>query len=146
MANVRYTILENLKTQLATITIANEYQTDVISVSRKFESWEGMTSEKLPALFVLDDGREEVEDIAGDWVIVNMYPVIVGYVRSETDLALAFGKLDADLKKFLFSNPNLGTYCKLILFQGYEVIFTLEDFIIFQLRPKIIYDFPKTAP
>jgi hypothetical protein len=146
MSNVRYGILENLKAALAGITIANGYQSDVASASRQFESWENMTSEKFPALFLLDDGREEIEDIAGDWVIAIMYPTIVGYVRDKTDIALAFGKMDADIKKFLYSSPNLGSYAKIIAYQGYEAIFTIDDFVIFQLRPKIVYDFPKSDP
>jgi len=146
MANTRHTILENLKTELAKITIANGYQTNIVSVSREFRSWENLTSEKFPCLFVLDDGREDVEDESGDYVFVNMYPAIVGYVKDENDVALVFGKLDADIKKFLYSNPDLGENCKMVLYKGYDSIFTLDDVIIFQLSPQILYDFLKSDP
>jgi hypothetical protein len=146
MANTRHAILENLKTELAKIKVVNGYQTNIVSVSRKFRSWENLTSEKFPCLFVLDDGRETVEDESGDYVFVNMYPAIVGYVKDENNVALAFGKLDSDLKKFLYSNPNLGANCKMILYKGYDDIFTLDDTIIFQLSPQILYDFLKTNP
>jgi hypothetical protein len=146
MSNVRHTILENLKTELAKITVANGYQTNIVSVSREFKSWENLTSEKFPCLFVLDDGRETVEEETGDWVILNMFPAIVGYVQDQNDVVLAFGKLDSDLKKFLYSKPNLGENCKEIFFTGYDHIFTLDDMIIFQLSPKIIYDFLKSDP
>lgn len=147
MSNVRYNILENLKTALEGITKANGYQTDIVMVSRKFQGWEGLTSEKFPALFVLDDGREEVQSEEGGWVFANMYPAIIGYVKEKEDLSLAFGKLDADMKKFLYSNLNLGDNCKAVIYMGYDVIFTMSDeLIIFQLRPQIIYDFPKADP
>jgi len=142
--NVRYTILENLKTELDKIKIANGYQTNIISVSREFKSWENLTSEKFPCLFVLDDGREDLEAESGDWVFMNMYPAIVGYVKDK-NLVLAFGKLDSDIKKCLYS-VNLGANCKMVTPMGYDVIFTMDDVRIFQLSPKILYDFLKSDP
>jgi hypothetical protein len=100
MSNVRHTILENLKTELAKITVANGYQTNIVSVSREFRSWENLSSDKFPCLFVLDDGRETVEEECGNVVFMNLYPAIVGYIKDKTDLQLAFGKLDSDLRNF----------------------------------------------
>lgn len=144
--NARYNLLINLENALKGIQVANGYQVDVRTVEHKTIGFENLTSDKLPALLVLDDGHETVIDDSTNMVFCEMYPTIIGYVKDKTDPKVVFGKLDSDIKKWIYSNPNLGTYCKMIQYQGYIDIQTSDQIILFEMQIKITYDFEKANP
>lgn len=144
MSETRGTILEALKNALKGITKANGYLSDVVFVSRKWVAWETLTSDQFPALMVIDDGSEEIEDDAHEWVIANMSPTIVGYVKGD-DVSSEFSKLESDLKKFIYSKPDLGDNAKVFIYDG-MVVFTMDDLIYFQMSVTITYDFQKSSP
>lgn len=147
--SVRNDILNSLVTALRGITKANGYNRSIRTVSRVFEPWQSVPQSKMPILFVLDDGTEDVDNDSGggQWIFSLYRPAIVGYITGQPeDLPDQFGDVDADLKKFLYSQPDLGTNCKQILFEGYDLIITIDKFIVFQIRPYIIYDFDITNP
>lgn len=144
--NARYNILINLENALKGILIDNGYQVDVRTVTHQSIGFENYTSDKLPALLVLDDGHEEVIDDSTNMVFCNMYPTIIGYVKDKDDPKTIFGKLDSDIKKWIYSNPNLGTFCKALSYQGYIDIQTADQIILFEMQIKICYDFDKHNP
>jgi len=146
--NTRFTILDNLLTEMKKISKANGYQNDYPLVDRKFKSFEACHTSEMPCLFLLDDGREtrDEEEQVQDSIFVGMYPVIVGYVHCDRDPSARFGTVDGDLKKFLYSGLDLGSNCKFLEFDGYDAIVTAEKLIIFQARIYIFYDFLKSDP
>lgn len=115
MASKRETLLEYLKTLLATITVANGYNNTIRTVARGIRNIREMSDEQLPALFITmtheKRQRRTVNQYSGDLQVL-----IVGYVRNTkgdfngtaTGVEIDLDDLIEDVTKAVETDPLQG--------------------------------------
>lgn len=112
MASKRETLLEYLKTLLATITVANGYNHTVALVERGMKNIRDLGDDKFPALFITmtheKRKRRTHNQFSGDLQVI-----IVGYVRNTkgdfngtgTGIQLDLDNLIEDVTKAVETDP-----------------------------------------
>lgn len=101
MASKRETLLQYLKTLLATITVANGYNTNVALVERGIQNDRDLTDDKLPALFVTMT-HEKRNRITTNQFKADLQVILVGYVKNtKTDLNSSSTGVELDLDKLI---------------------------------------------
>lgn len=149
-SNSRETVLAALKTLLETIRQSGGYQNDIGLVSRRIIAFEDIAVNEFPAVFIYDDGSEQVLDYQTDdsQVLSRADLKLVGVIRDEdpTTLSTTFNVFKSDFDKCLWASNVLDTYGHDMRLTAYENISTLPPFIAFQANLKIDYWFKKATP
>lgn len=103
-------IVDNITTELATITKANGYNLDISLVDEKLQEVMQVADKDLPALFVID-GTEKKADKDVDGLECELNIIIIGYVKTDyADVTPSelLRKMIADVEKCLCADRSRG--------------------------------------
>ena len=139
---MRESILAALKAVLEDIKTGNGYTLSVAHVSRQWKQVEDISSQQLPAVLIIDDGPEEIEENTGDVADVSFIVSLIGYVEDHENPSTALNELDVAVKKAVATNETLGGLITLIEIQPYRTrdVSTLPPFAWFDRPVKIYYE------
>lgn len=112
MSSKRQTLLEYLKTLLATITVGNGYNFTVATVERGIRNIREMSDQEMPAIFITMT-HEKRARITRDQFRSDLQVIIVAYVKNTkgdftgtaTGVELDLDKLVADITKAVETDP-----------------------------------------
>ena len=115
--SVRGTILDTLATQLATITTANGYNSDVGDVRRKVPNSEELFATK-PTLVIIDQAADTIrQQCDGNKVRSDMPITILGILRgatSDTPPTDEISDMVSDLRQLMKSPISLGANVRFV--------------------------------
>lgn len=115
LVSIREKILQDLKTALQNITIANGYTLDISLVSRELKHWE--ETQRFPSLFVID-GDERIEWSTTENLNSAPFGIkVIGYVKKaksqDGDLSQELNKLIRDFKVAALADLTRGGNCEI---------------------------------
>lgn len=143
--SVRGTILDTLATQLATITVANGYASNVESVLRKMPHSEELSSSD-PYLVIVDTGPDAIRQYGdGNKIRADMSVTVVALVRGAAFDDPPTGEISSiisDLRKLVQAPISLGSYVRFVELADVPSIFTGDTraSIHFQITIDYWYD------
>ncbi|MCI0557435.1 MAG: hypothetical protein MN733_02990 [Nitrososphaera sp.] len=148
--NNRNKVLQHVADQLATITIANGYNTDVATVSRILMVPQQISGQ-YPALFVTDTGIEAPIDRTIASQIAHLMTIeILGYFQdTSADISKNYNLLIADIWKVIYAPIifNDGQkYAERMDIVGLETMSEASQDITFRISLSVIYWFDKSNP
>lgn len=148
--SVRGDIIDNIKTELTKITVANGYnQTVALVESDKLKAPEELGPEEFPALFIIDSSElKGAGDI--DSVECTLEIIISGYIKrvlDTDDLQDLRRKLQNDVEKCLMvdefrNHKAIKTQCTKIMTDN----MTTEPYTIFDMYFSILYYHDRNNP
>ena len=104
---MREAALVKLKTLLEGITVANGYGLDVKHVSRQWKAIDDVSDTQLPAVLIIDDGAETIDEVTSGAADVSFQVSIICYVKDRKNPSTALNLLDANMKKAIYSDLTL---------------------------------------
>lgn len=116
--SVRATILDNLKIALETMSVDDGYELTPLYVTPYRLKFVDASKDVHPWIMIYDGDPEEKAAEDADDVVFYMPLELWGLVCVDTDdeLVAELNKMTADLKKFVYSSPNLGDNMREIQF------------------------------
>ena len=151
--SVRDDIINNIKTTLQTITIANGYNQDVALVSTEnFMLPEQLTVEEVPALYIIDDDEDKSAadgDVDSLWCTLNI--TIEGILKKINDadpVQERRRKLQSDVEKALMVDETRGQYAEFTKVKRITTDKALlePDFTMFNLEFSVEYFHNRNDP
>lgn len=128
--SVRGDILDTLATQLAAITVANGYNSNVEEVLRKVKHSEELPSAD-PYLTIIDNGPDEIRQYCdGNKVRAEMTVTILAQVRGttgDTPPTAEVSQIIGDVRRLVASPVSLGSYVRFVEFGTIPAIFSLDQ-------------------
>lgn len=109
--SIRANILDNLETALNNIKESSSYELPIAEIGRFPVNPNDLQNHRFPYVSIVDAGEESltVRD-ATHYQFLMMTPLVADVQTStEGDLSESLNKLISDLKKFVDSNPSLGS-------------------------------------
>lgn len=147
--SVRGTILDNLATQLATITTANGYNCDVESVLRKMPHSEELPSSD-PYLIIVDTGPDVVRQVCdGNKIRADMNVTIIALVRGATNddpPTDEISNIISDLRELIQSPISLGAQVRFVELADVPSIFTGDTMASIHFQITIDYWYDADSP
>lgn len=121
-------IVASLKTALEGITVAHGYETTVTTVYDYPIDLTNVQRDLSPLIMVTVNGETDKRVEDGDGVRFETTVIIDGYLRDDpANVQEAVINLSADIKKLIWSNPDLGDSCYELSFIGMETAISEEE-------------------
>lgn len=152
MPNVRNAVLEQARAAFDVI-LKPIYNTDIKTVSRMPPEAFQLNDTDYPALFISDEGVEEMIDQSDPAAIKHRLLIEVwGFFRDTSKLLSEnFNKFIADIMKviyapIIFNDSGGNKYADGVRFEGLVVTAESPPVITFRVLFSVVYWFNKTAP
>ena len=106
---LRERILENIVSELKTISTANGYRTNVKTVSRQVKDISELTEPEFPALFVISGG-EVIEEATNRALMKKLSVGILAYVYDTSATDTKISNILADIQEKMYADKSRGGY------------------------------------
>ena len=104
---MREATLIALKALIETISTGNGYTLNVNHVDRQWKQIDDLSANQLPAVLILDDGPEEIDENSDDSADVTFQVSLVAYVEDHESPSTALNEIDVAIKKAIASDETL---------------------------------------
>lgn len=147
---IRENIIDNIVTTLGTITVANGYNNDIVTVTREPNDWTTLNPGKCPAAMVLwsYDERERGETpMSGQHLLSELHVVMRGVVYAKSGIEEALNAFEEDIEKAMCVDDSRGGYAEYTI-PARTTVFASTDayYIEFEFEFVIVYQYIYGSP